>query len=188
MEDSYFKYIIPVFDSIHTCGLGCFVGDFFITSGHVVGSETKYLFWNGECIPLEPNNAMSLQCISEEKNDNRQNDFALFRFTGINSPLMLSECPPSVGAVFDCITWVPNNDTSKVDGFIRRLVCKGEVISIFHHFFSCKMDYVLQEGASGSPLIIDGIVWGILSGHDENKGKDELFFQSAAFIHSLFQS
>ena len=183
MEESCFNYVVPVFDLMHTCGLGCFVGNTFITSGHVIGTETKYLFWNGERLSLDPNEALSLQIIIEGKDDSAQNDFALFHFDGIDSPFKLADCLPPVGATLDCLTWVPNNDMSKVDGFLKRVICKGEVVSHYHHFFSCRMDFELHEGASGSPLIMDNTVWGILSGHNGNKAKDELFFQSASFIH-----
>ena len=182
MEECYYKYVVPVFDSIHTCGQGCFVGDFFLTSGHVIGKETKFLFWNKERFTLDPNAAISIQSISEGKEDDAQNDYALFRFNGINSPFKLADSIPQVGTILNCISWVPDNDTSKVDGFIKRIICKGEVFRSYHHFFSCRMDYTLHKGASGSPLILDNTVWGILSGLDDSNGKDELFFQSAAFI------
>lgn len=182
MEESCFKYVVPVFDLIHTCGQGCFVGNTFITSGHVIGTETKYLFWNRERIPLDPKEALSIQIISEDKDENSQNDFALFNFNGINSPLKLSDSLPPVGVILDCLTWAPNNDMSEVNGFLKRVICKGEVVSHYYHFFSCRMELNLQEGASGSPLIMDNTVWGILSGHDESKCEDELFFQSTAFL------
>lgn len=183
MEESNFKYVVPVFDCIHTCGMGCFVGNYFITSGHVIGTESKYIYWNSESIILDPDEAISLQVISKEKDDDSQNDFAVFSMNGINSPLKLSKCLPSIGDVYDCMTFVHNNDTSMVDGFIKRVICRGEVLSHYYHFFSCKMDFLLHEGSSGSPLIKENTVWGILSGRDSSKRKDELFFQSASFIY-----
>ena len=183
MEERYLKYIVPVFDCIHTCGQGCFIGDCFLTSGHVIGKETKYLFWNKERFTLDSREALSVQIITKGKDDCTQNDFALFRFNGIDSPLKLSNSLPPVGATFDCITWIPDNNMSEVDGFIKRLICKGEVVRHYHHFFSCRMDYKLSKGSSGSPLILDNTVWGLLSGLDDSDGKNELFFQSAAFIH-----
>lgn len=183
MKEGYYKYVVPVFDCIHTYGLGCFVGDYFLTSGHVIGEETKYLFWNKERYILDPKEALSIRMITEEKEDDTQDDFALFRFNGIDSPLRLADSLPPVGAILDCITWVSDNDTSKVDGFLKRVICKGEVARHYYHFFSCRMDYMLHEGSSGSPLILDNMVMGILSGQNDGIGKDELFFQSAAFIH-----
>ena len=183
MEECFYKYVVPVFDRIHTCGQGCFVGDYFLTSGHIIDKETKFLFWNKERLTLDPKEALSVQIISEGKDENSQNDFALFRFNGINSPLMLSGCIPQVGTTLNCITWVNDNDTSKVDGFLKRITCKGEVIRNYHHFFSCQMNRKLYKGSSGSPLILNNMVWGILSGLDNGNGKDELFFQSSAYIH-----
>lgn len=183
MEERYLKYIVPVFDCIHTCGQGCFIGDCFLTSGHVIGKETKYLYWNKERLNLDPQKALSIQIISEEKDDSIQNDYALFHFDGIDSPLTLADSLPQVGSTLDCITWVPDNDMSKAGGFLNRIICTGDVVRHYHHFFSCKMDCKLYEGSSGSPLILGNTVWGILSGLDDSGGKEELFFQSAAFIH-----
>ena len=173
----YADYVVPIFDDVFICGQGCFFGDYLLTSGHVIGDSPKAFFYKGESFLLNPSDAVAIQMISKERGDEQQKDYAIFKFQGINSPLSLSTSFPNIGDTLDCISFLPDDDLSNADG-IKRFCCRGRVVQRLFDFFSCRMEFVLSEGSSGSPLISGNTVWGILTGLGDDSEKDVLLFQS----------
>lgn len=190
MEEDYGQYVIPINGARE--GTGVLVGNLFITAGHVVAGFTKpsvFIF----------NNTYSLT--SENRifvDDNQSNnslgfDVAIFRLQGVESSLKLAEDLPKNES--ELISLSRHNITrasESIFGIQEESVLEcitGKVIEFYDNYYECCMGSELGEGRSGSPLLEDNKVIGILCGDKEGKdhSKTILFLSSKAIVGLLKQ-
>ncbi len=175
-----FSYVSPVFDQNQTvCGVGCFVGDHFITAGHVVESWGSLdVFYKNKCIQLTPSILLkSVNNLNSAKDEDIM-DYAVFKVEGVNSPLRLAEKPvtPDIDDYL-CFTFFSNPESN---GLPLESICSGQFKRSVFNFFELTMDRQdIREGNSGSPVIKDGILYGILTGSLSEKHPEDILFQSA---------
>lgn len=191
------KYVIPVFGEAQ-CGCGFFVGNIFITAGHVaLKCNLPLTIWfNGNKLRLGYDNLIKIAFSKELSSSGECGDFAVFRFEDVNSPLVLSNALPAVGQKLCCITYdTIHSDTNiggipaifsqeeRISNVVTSAIVRAETKG---NFFACDTESILHEGNSGSPLIdADNKVVGIL--HAGTKIPDCCVFQSAFSIASLMK-
>lgn len=170
------NFIVPIMGQAQQ-GCGFFVGNYFITAGHVIEESTKPLSvkYEGRDHILDKRNAIKI-CYSEQlTTDEDAADFAIFEVCGVNSPLKLASYKPIQGQKLCCITYdtiVTKDETSvlptifAVSERIERVVVKANVREeTLGNFFACDTKPILKKGNSGSPLLdADSNVVGILRG------------------------
>lgn len=176
-----FSYVSPVFDpNLAVCGVGCFVGDHFVTAGHVFElCDSLYVFYNNERIHLTPSILLkSVNNNIKSAKDEDIMDYAVFKVDGVNSPLRLSENQATADIDgYQCFTFFSDPESN---GLPLRSISSGQFKRSVFNFFELSMDRQdIRKGNSGSPVIIDGIVYGILSGSLSEDHPEDILFQSA---------
>lgn len=170
------SFVVPVM-GLAQQGCGFFVGNYFITAGHViVDSEVSpSIVFEGKHIVLDKNKALKV-CYSEQISGNEgESDFAVFAVAGINSPLKLADYKPLAGQVLRCITYDTVVQKDETPGIPEIFATKEEIVTVncsaivreetLGNFFACNTDYILKKGHSGSPVIdSENKVVGILRG------------------------
>lgn len=174
--NSISNYIVPIMGQAQQ-GCGFFVGNFFITAGHVITESGMPLSvkYEGRDFILDKSKAIKI-CYSKELTaDDDVADFAVFAVDGVNSPLRLASYKPSQGQELCCITYdtiVTKDETSGlpeifcVKDSIERVVATANVRKeTLGNFFACDTNPILKRGNSGSPLLdAENRVVGILRG------------------------
>lgn len=190
------NYILPIFGEVQ-CGCGFFVGNHFITAGHVVTKcNLPLLVWyNGEKHELNFYNLLKISYSKDISDSTYCADYAVFEFENINSPLELANYVPINGQLLRCVTYdlvhtkVANNVSTIFSNEER--VVKINTSAIVRterreNFFACDTKSILHEGNSGCPLIdSDNRVVGIL--HGGTKIPECCVFQSAYSIGQLIK-
>lgn len=162
MQD-FRKFILPIVSDEYEFGCGCFVGNYFITAGHIFDSNsTHYINFEGKKYQLSPSNAIYLRSCKTDLPDNEVQDIAIFKFENINSPLSLCGCMPYPNSEFTNYSFI-NSETGALNPYIM-IECNCRVVNRIFNFFECDTSLTLHEGSSGSPIIYDNVVYGILSG------------------------
>lgn len=190
----YKKYIFPINST--TDGSGVIVGDLFITAGHVIEDGIKpSVVINGKSYSLDKEDAILFDTNSEGRSDGL--DVAVFRLNERCSPLHLADTIPSEGQrllsccyrhTVNCNSGLSSNifsSTINEDWIFEQR--KGIVTSLFDNFFECQFIESLSKGSSGSPIIDNDKVVGVLYGDKEgkNSSKTVLFLSSYAIIKKL---
>ena len=169
-------FIVPVMGQVQQ-GCGFFVGNYFITAGHVIKESEKPLSvrYDGRGYILDKGNAVKI-CYSEQlTKDEDAADFAIFNVEGVNSPMKLASYKPIQGQELCCITYdtiiTKDEDSALPTIFavkerIEKVVAKANVREeTLGNFFACNTKPILKKGNSGSPLLdADSNVVGILRG------------------------
>lgn len=170
------------------CGNGFFVGDFFVTAAHVI-SMTNFSFikMNGQEISLKQTDAIVWRMMSEdakeEKYGNTDNaDVAIFHIPNIGSPLQLSEKLPEPSTILSC-NYYYHSKFCESQGEV------GDKDFFLGNFFGCRMIPIhpTEGGSSGSPLIKDNIVYGILHAGHKSDNSICVFFSAVHALHLLRQ-
>lgn len=170
------SFVVPVM-GLAQQGCGFFVGNYFITAGHVIGDGefSPSIVFEGKRIVLDKNKALKV-CYSEQiSGDESESDFAVFAVDGINSPLKLADYKPLAGQVLRCITYDTVVQKDEMHGTLEIFATKEEIVTVnctatvreetLGNFFACDTDSILKKGNSGSPVIdSDNNVVGILRG------------------------
>lgn len=163
MKD-YAPYILLICDSDNTQGCGFIVGYKFITTAHTIAQAVDpFVMVQGERVNLSKENAEVF--IFDETEQDHEQDIAVYAVKNVNSPLSLSECVP-----------YPN---AELESYTRRIVpdllnpllvdCKTKVSDEREgNLFGTTTSIQLVKGDSGSPLIADNVVYGMLIGGIEN--------------------
>ncbi len=170
------------------CGNGFFVGDYFVTAAHVISAVNFPLIkMNGQEFFLKQTDAIVWRIMSEnpkeEDFENTDNaDVAIFHFPNAGSPLQFSDKLPEPSIILSCNYYYHSN-------FCKSQGEVGDKDFFLGNFFGCRMTPIhpTEGGSSGSPLIKDDIVYGIL--HAGNKSDTSIcVFSSAAYaLHLLRQ-
>ena len=179
------KYIVPFVDN-DSMGCGFFIRNYFVTAAHLFDEyETHTIFFNGLYHNFNKSDAVYFKSFEANEPDDVQQDIAIFPFNDINSPLKLSPVRPNLNSHLYSYSYTQSRGT--LDPFT---MIKSECIvkrDLFN-FFECKTDKILKSGSSGSPLMIENIVYGILSGClDVSNQPDFILFCSTTNLPTLCQ-
>ena len=169
-------------------GNGFFVSDYFITAAHVIAESTApYINVNNQKIPLEQTNAivwriMPTELTEEEYASIDIADLAIFHFPDIGSPLHLSEKLPEPSTTLFC-----NYHYHYI--FCESQCVVGDKDYFLGNFFGCRMTPIhpTEGGSSGSPLLKDNIVYGILHAGNKKDTSICVFYSAAHALHLLRQ-
>lgn len=171
MDKNLEKYIIP-FTSGTKEGIGTFVDDMFITAAHVIESDKITIKFENKDIILHRKDNLIPECDFKDKN---RYDVAVFKVADIKSPFVLAEDLPSIGErliSFSHKHIVISRESEKKSLFENIPDEKYEKkysIGTFNNliegnYFYCDMSVALEEGRSGSPIVINNKIFGILHG------------------------
>lgn len=178
MQD-YKNFILPIKSNDYDFGCGFFVGNYFITAGHIFNSNTIHTFcFQNKNFILDPNEAIFLKSNTDNLPDNEVQDVAIFKFDNINSPLSLSGSMPEKNSKFTNYSFIHSRNQNLNKHFIM-IDCDCKVLNRIFNFFECQTSLTIRQGCSGSPLICNNVVYGILSGcFDEINTPNKILFCS----------
>lgn len=202
------SYLVPI-------GNGSFVGDYFITAAHVIaenedvkGQSNPFIIWKGKRIGLTKANALIWKTLPTKEGgnhfgyeDKNLGDVAVFKVEGVNSQLMLSETAPKEGQILNSAFYHQLPQKSGSSSSVQPIVYSGRNIYLWEttakvrgiedsrgNFFSATMNHLHPTGggSSGSPLIEDNTVYGILHGSPTDYPEICVFY-STSHLLSLIQ-
>lgn len=170
------------------CGNGFFVDDYFITAAHVIAAVSfPFIMMNGQEISLKQTDAIVWRIMSENPNiedfENTDNaDVAIFHVPNVVSPLQLSEKSPEPSTILSC-NYYYHSKFCESQGEI------GDKNFFLGNFFGCRMTPIhpTEGGSSGSPLIKDDIVYGILHAGNKSDTSICVFSSASHALHLLRQ-
>ena len=194
--ENYQEYVVPIYEKIlgmgkesvvvSQIGNGFFIDGFFITAAHVIeeaGNEKGFITVGGEEKVLSSDNAVIFQKKSDHEDYGNPNasDIAIYRFDGAKSPLKLSAELPIKG---DALT----SSYYYQSAWHHAIGLVGDDDWFMGNFFGWQTGvdtiHPTEGGSSGSPLLKDNIVYGIL--HAGNKEDPSIcVFTAASFAHRL---
>ena len=152
----YRKYILPIGSHNYYEGCGFFVGDYFITCGHVIEhAESPFLYI------LQKQVSLDKPAFLEYSKDTSGYDLAIFHIPGITTELYLYENIIKEGSIahsvsFKClgeklvecdVTIGPDREANYISGL---------------------SDIPLKGGCSGSPILMGNQVVGMITGGNNN--------------------
>lgn len=168
------------------CGNGFFVGNYFVTAAHVISAVNfPFIKVNGQEFFLKQTDAIVWRIMSEnpkeEDFENTDNaDVAIFHFPNAGSPLQFSEKLPEPSTILACNYYYHSN-------FCESYGEVGDKEFFLGNFFGCRMTPIhpTEGGSSGSPLIKDDIVYGILHAGNKSDTSICVFSSAAHALHLL---
>ena len=193
-------YVIPVND-----GNGIIIGDIFITAGHVADGYSYISFTIGDDFyHFSPTDAILFLQYTERTADGLFDDIAIYRLNKRYNDLSFDTSLPDIGSVLQSISIKHRsaergNITSSQRIFDKLpieshelITTKATVCDIKGNFIFCNMEVALEKGCSGSPLLYNNRVIGILHGglEDDNNVPDRgklCAFQSIGSIKSALE-
>ncbi len=182
-------YIFPSVDE-SSDGCGVLVGNHFITAGHVVAEHPFFLFIEGKMITLNKEDAIIYEYNLQEEGA----DIAIFTLNDYCSPLQLDNYKPTKGDVLESVSYEHivescSNSSSVFNSPYREWYekhsCNATVEKVAGNFFQCNTSILLKPGSSGSPLLKDGKVCGILS--CGKPGSNQCVFLSASSVLKMLK-
>jgi hypothetical protein len=172
---------LKIFEYFHEdefcVGNGILVEHYLVTAAHVAISAGRLNFTHeGKQYHLDLENAIFIKDI---KTQEEICDLAIFDIGENLSPLCFADDIPAVSNEYQSISFRPSD---------RKLIsCHVVLDSIVHKAMLCKTDVELREGSSGSPLILNGKVYGILIGGFPNEDKYMILYQPLHEINKFLQ-
>ena len=189
-------YILFIDGGLSNDGVGFFIGNTFITAGHVINDNIIHTInVNGRKIELKKSDAIYLNCAEYDNVSPDIPDLAIFEFKDINSPLILANDSPTEGQCLDFISKRRVVEKNKVNGIpsiftqsesIKTHSCKGEVVAHDADYWECHTDKILRKGDSGSPVMKGNSVYGVLVGG--KPGAPKCVFLSAESIMKIIEN
>ncbi len=180
------KYIVPIFNLDNTGGIGFFVGNYFVTAGHVVLTGNPFIFFKGKQYWLEKEKALLLKTLESESTFENGLDIAVFYIEAIDSPLEFSNILVSVGTELTSRCSFRHYSEEFGEAWsIERI--PGRVSHEMGNFFKCDLSRTLHEGSSGSPILLDDKVIGILCGNFPEDPENRILYMKASAITHLLE-
>lgn len=158
--------VLQVHNSNNTEGSGVLVGN-FITAGHVIEqAENPYIKIFGKRIELCESRQIALL---NEGNENGY-DVAIYDIPEFTSKLVLSDIFPKSGDTLQSLSYKMTALGSEL------LDCIATVNDIVcGNYFGAETSINLKEGSSGSPVISNGKLMGIMSkGNNDGNGNKNI--------------
>lgn len=176
------QYIYPIFGENRTIiGQGFVADGLFITAAHILKIYVApYILVNGRTYALSKEPPLFVSFFEDTNVPEDSYDLAVYNFKGVESPLTLSSYLPQIGDVLSshCMVEVAEGTSIFAD---RRIILDTTpaypIGAVQGNYFVCEC--VRHEGSSGSPLLINNDVVGIMHG---GYGNDECVFLSASAI------
>ena len=197
-------------------GNGFFVNDLFITASHVISDNqgrndqsNPYVIIDGKEIELISSKAFIWKTMPYDYNGDpighaniENGDFVAYEILNINSPLKLANSLPNYGEKLQCCYY----HNIKLNSIDNKQVFISDINPIYYwdtegvvfdssgflgNFYGAKMSpqHPTSGGSSGSPLLKDNIVYGILHAgnpHDELEDKTHpeicIFYAASAAL------
>lgn len=167
-------YVFHIHSPNYCEGCGFFLGGRFYTCAHVVnGCDEPYIIVSDKKVLLE-----DPVFLRYDDKDEEGYDVAVFDLPLVESPLVFADGLPAAGESMESISWrsVPQGSE-----YVR---CDASVLDVREgNYFYADTDVLLREGSSGSPLLKDGKVYGMLCAGSE--GTPLCAFLSAESIGKL---
>lgn len=163
MDLLYRKYVHPIQCTNNVEGCGFMLGNYFITSGHVIKeAENPYLYISGERLVLE-----RPFFFDANVHDMSGYDLAVFYMPILHSTLELYEGPIKIGMNLKSISF-----KEEAMGYIQ-LQCDAIVNETDEgNYFGFITSKNLKAGCSGSPLLLGDKVAGVMT-RGNNDGYDK---------------
>lgn len=171
-------------------GVGFFVGNLFITAGHVIKDCNDFIIYHkGVTYNLNKSDAKSFSYMGDNSIASDGYDIAIFKIDGIKSPLTLSSELPQSDKDLQTVTkrkHVVSNGKSIFDrNEIIQLHSFGtKVVEIKDNLLGCTAEYLIK-GDSGSPVLNGDKVYGVLIAGQP--GTDVCVFQSSNSIIEIIK-
>lgn len=192
-------FIIPIMGQAQQ-GCGFFVGNYFITAGHVIENYDGVLsiWFDGKEIELDRHKALIICNSNRINEDGSDADFAVFSVDEVDSPLEFADYKPTPNQKLRCVTY----DTVFVEddkpGIPKIFAYKDEIVKVeaqatvrqdtLGNYFACNTTPNLKKGNSGSPLLdSDNNVVGILRGGTYSNMPECCIFQYVDIIKALLK-
>lgn len=158
------KHITPILCSNGTsCGCGFFVGNLFITSGHVIANMPEpHIIIASRIIPLVKKTQVAYQNNPDDANGY---DIAVFKIDGIGSDLEFCSEDIETGMRLDSISFLETNQGTE------SIFCTADVLGEDMregNYFGVETSKSLKAGCSGSPVFHNGKVAGIITKGNNN--------------------
>ena len=174
--------IYPIFGENRTIiGQGFVADGLFITAAHILKVYVApYILVNGRTYALSKEPPLFVSFFEDSNVPEDSYDLAVYNFKGVESPLTLSSYLPQIGDVLSshCMVEVAEGTSIFAD---RRIILDTTpaypIGAVQGNYFVCEC--VRHEGSSGSPLLNNNDVVGIMHG---GYGNDECVFLSASAI------
>lgn len=192
-------------------GNGLFVGNYFFTVAHVIaenegvnGQSNPFIIYKGNKIVLTSKNALIWKALPTKEGgkhygyeDKNLGDVAVFKVEGVNSPLLLSETAPKEGQILNSAFYHQLHQKSENSSSVQPIVYSGRNIYLWEttakvrgiedsrgNFFSATMNppHPTGGGSSGSPLIEDNTVYGILHGSPTDYPEICVFYSTSHLL------
>ena len=148
------QYVYPILSKDYTDGSGVFVGNLFITAGHVIDeAQEPYIISNGVSISLAKDYAILFH------NDDTADgyDIAVYQIDSVKSELYLSDTQPNASMELTSVSYKTMAQGKEL------FVCNATVREESEgNYFYVDTDAILTTGSSGSPIIKDNKVYGLL--------------------------
>lgn len=180
------KYIVPIFNTNNTDGIGFFVGNYFITAGHVVLEGHPFFFMNGKKYLLDKEKALLLKTRDSESTFENGLDIAVFPIVSVNSPLEFANKPVEIGAELTSLCAFRRYSEEFGEAWsVERI--PGRVSHEMGNFFKCDLSRALHEGSSGSPILLDDKVIGILCGNFREDPENRILYLKVSAITNFLE-
>ena len=184
MMTDYKQYIVPIFNTDYSEGVGFFVGDHLITAAHVICKGQPFIVMNDKKCYLAKEDARLLELYNENSTYDNGLDIAVFSFNGINSPLKFSHTSVDVGAQLVSRAFFRHYSEEFGDALSVEET-SGIVTEVMGNFFKCDLNRILRSGSSGSPVFSNDEVVGILCGNYETDPENRILFLSGHVYYEL---
>lgn len=180
------KYIVPIFNANNTDGIGFFVGHYFFTCGHVVAAGCPFFFINGKKYLLEKEKALFLSTLDSESTFENGLDIAVFPIDSVNSPLEFADKPVEIGAELTSLCAFRRYSEEYGEAWsVERI--PGRVTHEMGNFFKCDLSWALHEGSSGSPILLDDKVIGLLCGNFREDPENRILYLKVSAITNFLE-
>ena len=109
-------YIVHI-DPPHE-GCGIFVGNYFITAGHVVDNQANIaIYYKRKKLLLNKDNCIFLSSLNEKTWNTLGNDIAIYKFDSVTSPIEFYQDKVNINDVFNSVSYKVS--VKKTDGEIN---------------------------------------------------------------------
>lgn len=185
-QENIVKHFVKELNSpTNNSGYGVIVGQYFITVGHLFDECDSYSFVHEKkTYTLRKEEAKLCEDTGLQNNGH---DIAIFKLKNIESPLELAHSVPYIGQELrhvrtrliseQCIVGFSSPITKCISG-------RGIVDEVARNCFVCKMDVKLFKGSSGSPIMLDNTIYGIVVGGEEER----IIYQSLHLFQDYIQN